>query len=202
MKYFPMDRFLSGSTAFGLNWSGLIEADRFVAAERSRSPSPADEYRREGFVNRKEIWKRIFVDTPSLIEPLRQRMSDFLSAPTPGIALQRYNEISQLCPMALKAAGLAEPGADDILPTMVMLRDLAKPDYFLTSIAFFDKTFRVVLDEMNNQRSELQLGTVYLLDSGKAFEYNTCELKILAGNLVQVYLSAHPGVQPPYDFQD
>jgi hypothetical protein len=202
MKYFPLNRYVSGSTAFGLNWSGLIEADKFVAAERARAPSPADEYRQEGAASRKNLWKKVFVDTPLLIEPLRQRMSDFLSAPTPGIALQRYNEISQLCPMAMKAAGLAEPGADDILPTMVMLRDLAKPDYFLTSIAFFDKTFRLILDQMKNHSPEYQLGTTYLFDSGKAFEYNSCELKILAGTLVEVYLNANPGVPTPYDFQD
>jgi hypothetical protein len=37
---------------------------------------------------------------------------------------------------------------------MAMLRDAAKPDYFMTSIAFFDKTFRVIVNEMKNQRPQ------------------------------------------------
>jgi hypothetical protein len=201
MKYFPLESFLHGSTAFGLNWAGLIKVDRYMAARMSQAVSSADEYRRGGQAKKRDMWKKVFVDTPSLIDPLRHRMSDCLTAPTPGISLQQFTEITRLCQMAMTSAGLAEQGADEYIPTLVVLRDLAKPEYFLTRVAFFDKTFREIFAKMANPAVQGKLGMTYMCDCGKGFNHGISDLKFLAAELMKTYTDAHPDEVPPYDFQ-
>jgi hypothetical protein len=84
---------------------------------------------------------------------------------------------------------------------MVVLRDLAKPDYFLTRVAFFDKTFREILAQTAKPALQGKLGITYICDCGKGFDHGMSDLKFLAAELIEAYTGACPDEVPPYDFQ-
>jgi hypothetical protein len=200
MKAFPFEAIRQSQADFDLNWPALAKVDKWAAQYKNKDAT-ADAFRKESVANKRAFWKKALVDTPTLINPLPKRLVDALNAPTPGMVLQIFAEATRMCSVAMAEAGSGVQEFDEFLAVLLLVYELAKPEGFISKVAFFDKTFRIVLETVKKGLMTGKLGGTYLYECGKGFEQAIEHLRTLACGLVDAYVRANPKERPPYLFQ-